>query len=109
MIIIPQPIGVPYFFKSVKPEFRNKDDTVKITAGESRTLNLVATANPVNGTYTLKRGETVITSGVGSFSFEGGILTISAVSKEDAGTYTVTCTNIMGSTSFDFTLDVLCK
>ncbi|XP_060601091.1 synaptogenesis protein syg-2-like isoform X3 [Ruditapes philippinarum] len=91
-----------------KPEFRDKDDTVQITAGESRILNLTATANPVNGTYVLKRGETVIKAGdVISFSFEEGALTISAVSKEDSGTYTVTCTNVMGSTSFDFTLDVL--
>lgn len=90
-----------------KPEFRDKIAIISITAGESRIVNLTATANPPNVTYELKRGDVVINPGdIGSFSLEGGVLTISAISKDDAGVYTIVATNIEGSTSFQFTVDV---
>ncbi|XP_053408375.1 nephrin-like isoform X2 [Mercenaria mercenaria] len=91
-----------------KPEFRDKNTTVPITAGESRIVNLTATANPTNGTYVLKLGDVVINPGdISSFSLEEGVLTISAISKDDAGVYTIVGTNTEGSSSFDFTIDVL--
>lgn len=95
---------------SVKPEFRNKNATIPITAGESRKVNLTATANPPNATYILKRDDVVVNPGdISSFSLEGGVLTISAISKEDVGVFTIIATNSEGSSSFQFTVDVLCK
>ncbi|XP_052273577.1 nephrin-like isoform X3 [Dreissena polymorpha] len=90
-----------------KPEFRGKEASIVINAGESRVVDLSATANPSNSTYQLKRGTTIVNQGdIGSFSLEGGVLTISAISKDDAGQFTIVAINAEGMSSFDFNINV---
>lgn len=98
------------FFIPVKPEFIDLTPMIEIKSGESRIINLTATANPSDCTYVLKRGSEVINEGtIRSFSLSAGVLTISAISKEDSGDYTITASNSQGSASFDFSVDVQCK
>ncbi|KAL4229150.1 Immunoglobulin C1-set domain [Mactra antiquata] len=90
-----------------KPEFLDKIALIEIKSGESRIVNLTARANPANCTYELKRGNEVVNEGsIPSFSLSNGLLTISAISKEDAGQYTITASNSQGSASHEFSIDV---
>lgn len=91
-----------------KPEFKSKNETIPITAGESRILDFTATANPPECTYELKQGDTVINEGdISSFSLAAGILTVSAISKDHEGQYSIVATNTEGSSMLVFTIDVL--
>jgi len=99
-----------YTISSVKPEFLDKSDVVLIKSGESRVLDLSAVSNPANTSYVLKRSGIIINAGdISSFSLTGGVLTISAISKEESGQYSIIGTNAEGTSMFNFSIDVQCK
>lgn len=98
------------FLILVKPEFRDKDATIVIKAGESRVLNLTAVANPDNSSYVLKRGGVIVNPGdISSFTLTGGVLTISAISKDHFGQFSIIATNTEGTSMHNFSIDVQCK
>lgn len=81
-----------------------------IKAGESRVLNLTAVANPDNSSYVLKRGGVIVNPGdISSFALTDGVLTISAISKEHFGQFSIIATNTEGTSMHNFSIDVQCK
>ncbi|XP_052804572.1 LOW QUALITY PROTEIN: nephrin-like [Mya arenaria] len=90
-----------------KPEFRNKNASVVIIAGESRVINFTAIANPSHCTYQLKREGVIINAGdIESLTLDEGVLTISAIAKEDKGQFAIVAMNTEGMAAFDFSIDV---
>ena len=97
---------------SVKPVFDPSfvPPVFNIMEGASQVINLTAKSNPPNSTYTLSRAGVVLSPGdIGSFTLEGGALTVSGISRHDGGQYTVMAVNSEGMTRYNFTLNVQCK
>ena len=101
------------FIVSVKPVF---DPSViqavfDIMEGASQLINLTARANPVNCTYSLMRNGVPLSLpwDVSSFTLELGVLTVSGISRDDGGLYTVMAINTEGSTKYNFSINVQCE
>ena len=78
--------------------------------GASQQINLTAKSNPPNSTYSLSRGGVLLSPGdIGSFTLESGVLTVSGISRDDGGQYTVIAVNTEGMTNYNFTLNVQCE
>ncbi|WAR05395.1 NPHN-like protein [Mya arenaria] len=83
--------------------------SVVIIAGESRVINFTAIANPSHCTYQLKREGVIINAGdIESLTLDEGVLTISAIAKEDKGQFAIVAMNTEGMAAFDFSIDVQC-
>ena len=82
-----------------------------IMEGASQLINLTARANPVNCTYSLMRNGVPLSLpwDVSSLTLELGVLTVSGISRDDGGLYTVMAINTEGSTKYNFSINVQCE
>ena len=98
---------------SVLPEFVNRIPTViDMTAGEDRTFNLSAYANPSDVRYTLYREgiRLSLPMDIPRFTLNNrGILTIGDISKTDRGNFSMKAQNSQGSAFYNFSINVRCK
>ena len=99
---------------SVKPEFNQavSPKVVDIVAGESRSLNFSAYANPPTKKYVLFREavKLTLTSDIPRFKLSAaGILNITKIRKSDKGNFTMKATNDEGTTTYNFTVSVRCE
>ena len=81
---------------------------MNIMEGASQDINLTAKSNPVNSTYSLSQNGVPV-SVSDRFTLNVGVLTVSGISRDEGGLYTVTAVNSEGMTSYNFTLNVQCK
>ncbi|KAL8598029.1 hypothetical protein ACOMHN_062627 [Nucella lapillus] len=92
------------------PEFVNHiPSTIEMTAGDDRTFNLSAYANPSDVTYTLYREgmRLSLPQDIPSLALSRkGILTVTNVSKADRGNFTLKAENNQGSAVFNFSINV---
>ncbi|XP_076438508.1 nephrin-like [Babylonia areolata] len=92
------------------PEFINHvPRTIEMTAGDDRSFNLSAYANPADVTYTLLREgmRLSLPFDLPRFQLSGkGILSISNVSKTDRGNFSLRAVNNQGSAVFNFSVNV---
>ncbi|XP_041373934.1 nephrin-like isoform X2 [Gigantopelta aegis] len=93
-----------------KPEFSPvvSPKEIDMVAGESRSLNLSAYANPPTKKYQLYREgvKLTLTSDIPRFKLSNGMLNITKIRKTDRGNFTMKATNDEGSTTFNFTISV---
>jgi len=92
-----------------KPEFPVLSSPVEVMEGEPFVLNVTASASPSKLDYTWEKdGHQRIGSDSDSeIWFSGGFLHLARVSREDAGTYTITANNSEGRAVATVKLDVL--
>ncbi|XP_033757883.1 nephrin-like isoform X4 [Pecten maximus] len=93
----------PVFDLSMSPT------NIEITEGDSRSVNLTATANPPVLSYKFYRDgiEVNVEGDINSFTFDNGALQISNIERGDMGRYSLEARNAEGASSFNFTLNVL--
>ena len=93
-----------------KPEFPVLSSPVEVMEGEPFVLNVTASASPSKLDYTWEKdGQQRIGSDSDSDEmwFSGGLLHLARVSRDHAGTYTVTANNSEGRAVATVKLDVL--
>jgi hypothetical protein len=90
---------------AVGPVFQPSISEIPMIEGESRTVDMMAAANPTTITYTLYKGSEQSSS----FTPNNGQLEISNVQRGQAGNYSLKATNSIGSAYHHFQVTVKCK
>ena len=92
--------------------------TFSIKEGHSGILNLTASANPAEVTYTWYKGDEKLNPpgektkrdvSLPHFVIDGGVLNITNVTRKDVDMYTCEASNDEGATNFTVKVDVQCK
>lgn len=98
-----------------KPQFaQSSEHTVDVVEGQPAVVNMTARANPSEVTYSWSRAGSNIkpakdASEFDRISFDGPLLNLTTVRRDDKGEYKCDATNAEGTRSIIVKLNVQCK